>query len=111
MDTRFLRAYLLFDLKAVPLELKKYLMLFDSLLSKSAATVDGRYLSDVEVANLMVKELMECTFGPGFLQLYKRYYSFYIEVCDLLPFLIVCCLLFRLPTTSFISFQNGRRSS
>jgi hypothetical protein len=57
-------------------------MLFDSLLSKSSAMVDGKVLSDTEVANLMVKELMEVSFGPGFLGAYKHYYHFYIETSN-----------------------------
>ncbi|KAI6192068.1 hypothetical protein M3Y97_00296400 [Aphelenchoides bicaudatus] len=46
--TSFYRAYMLFDLRNVPLELRKYLMIFDSLLGKSPAMVDGQLLSDTE---------------------------------------------------------------
>jgi hypothetical protein len=55
-------------------------MLFDSLLSKSAAVVGGKHLIDTEVAKLMVKELMEASFGPGLFGCYKHYYHFYLEV-------------------------------
>jgi hypothetical protein len=61
------------------MRLKKYLMLFDSLLSKSSATVDGKLLTDTEVANLMVQELMEANYGPGCLGSYRHLYHFYIE--------------------------------
>jgi len=79
IDSKFLRAYFFFDLTSVPLHLKKYLMLFNTLLSKSAALVDGKLMSDTEVANLMVKEVMEASYGPGFLESYKHLYHFYIE--------------------------------
>lgn len=80
IDSKFLRAYFTFDLRDVPIHLRKYLVLFDSLLSKSKAYVDGQLLSDVEVANLMIKELMETSYGPGFFGVYKHYYHYYMEV-------------------------------
>lgn len=80
IDSKFLKAYFVFDLRDVPLKLRKYLMLFDSLLSKSPAFVDGELLSDVDVSNLMIKELMELISSPGFLGSYRHFYTFYVVV-------------------------------
>jgi Zn-dependent M16 (insulinase) family peptidase len=79
-DTHFIRAYFLFDLKNVPVSLRKYLMIFDDLLTASPAYIDGNLLTDKQVADLMTKELMDNSAGPGYLSYYSHFFHFYVEV-------------------------------
>lgn len=80
VDSKFLKACFIFDLRNLPIYLLKHLMLFDSILSKSPALVDNKLLSDVEVSNLMTKELMDVTFGVGVVTGYSHIYGCYFEV-------------------------------
>jgi hypothetical protein len=80
IDTNFIRAYFLFDLKNVPVSLRKYMMIFNELLTASPAYVDGKLLTDEQVADSMTKELMDSSHGPGYLSNYSHLFHLYLEV-------------------------------
>ncbi|KAI6229693.1 Peptidase M16 inactive domain protein [Aphelenchoides fujianensis] len=89
VDSRFIRAYFLFDLKRLPPALRKWSMILTELLFKSPTTIDGRPLSDEQTADLMTKELMSQHAGLGFSSTYQHLLTFSLEVTakdfDLVP--------------------------
>ncbi|KAI6219578.1 hypothetical protein M3Y99_01650700 [Aphelenchoides fujianensis] len=89
VDSHFIRAYFLFDLKCLPPALRKWSMILTELLFKSPTTVDGRPLSDEQTADLMTKELMSQHAGQGFSSTYQHLLTFSLEVTakdfDLVP--------------------------
>ncbi|KAI6240726.1 hypothetical protein M3Y99_00443300 [Aphelenchoides fujianensis] len=89
VDSHFIRAYFLFDLKRLLPALRKWSMILTELLFKSPTTVDGRPLSDEQTADLMTKELMSQHAGVGFSSAFFHLLAFSLEVTakefDLLP--------------------------
>ncbi|KAI6229723.1 Peptidase M16 inactive domain protein [Aphelenchoides fujianensis] len=89
VDSHFIRAYFLFDLKRLPPALRKWSMILTELLFKSPTTVDGRPLSDEQTADLMTKELMSQHAGVGYSSAFFHLLAFSLEVTakefDLLP--------------------------
>ncbi|KAI6205042.1 Peptidase M16 inactive domain protein [Aphelenchoides besseyi] len=80
LDSNFIRAVFLFDLKSVPLELRKYTMLFSGLLFSSAAKVDGQLLSAEQVADLLTKEIMSNSCNTGLSGNFKHFLHLYLEL-------------------------------
>ncbi|CAD5229726.1 unnamed protein product [Bursaphelenchus okinawaensis] len=80
VDSSFVRTLFMFDLKQVPLKLRKYVMIFTDLLFSSPATVDGQQLTDKQVADLFTKEIMEKSCDMGFLQNYLHFFHLYLEM-------------------------------
>lgn len=74
------QALFMFDLKKVPLSLRKYLMVFTDLLFHSPALVEGQQLTDKQVADLFTKEMMEKSCDMGFLNQYLHFFHLYLEV-------------------------------
>ncbi|CAD5233463.1 unnamed protein product [Bursaphelenchus xylophilus] len=80
VDSNFVRTLFMFDLKHVPLKLRKYLMVFTDLLFSSPAIVDGQQLTDKQVADLFTKEVMDKSCDMGFLQNYLHFFHLYLEM-------------------------------
>ncbi|KAI6173175.1 Peptidase M16 inactive domain protein [Aphelenchoides besseyi] len=80
VDSHFVRAYFIFDMKNIPVSLRKYSMILTELIFKSPAILNGQKLTDKQVADLMTKELMGQALGLGFMSSYLHLMVFYLEV-------------------------------